>query len=124
MVATPRHANDDILVSWWLPGQSQAADFKPGKKKQVVDLFGPWRPMSTMAIPDLSGTTMPEPLISQGALLEVGFEFSENKELPFKVFDALRMKHSIDLTSLTHSLTKRGNVYRRFAMLRCGGDGE
>lgn len=119
VVALPRHAEDDVMVAWWVPSPGANVNFKKGRTKQVMDLFGPWRPMGQMTVAELTGTAMPEVLVSQQACLEMNFSLTAEHELPFEVFEALRKKHSIDVTGLSLSLTKRGNVYRRFALLGC-----
>jgi hypothetical protein len=124
VLGPPRNANDDVLVCWWIPGESVAVNFKPGKKKTIVDLFGRWRPLSSMTVQELAGTLMPEVLVGQQAVLEMNFELTADDEIPFSCFDSLRTKHGVDCTSLTYSLTKRGNLYRRFALLGCNDLGE
>ena len=107
------------MVAWWVPSPGANVNFKKGRTKQVMDLFGPWRPIGQMTVAELTGTVMPDVLVIQQACLEMNFSLTAEHELPFEVFEAVRMKHSIDVTGLSLSLTKRGNVYRRFALPGC-----
>ena len=117
VVSPPRTPTDSVLISWWLPDTTPIVDFKKGSKKQVLDLFGPWRPLVRLTLAELRGTQMPETLVSQGAVLEMNVDLTVESELPFQTFDDLRQRHAIDTTALSFSLTKRGNVYRRYALL-------
>ena len=117
-VSPPRSHTDDMLVAWWLPGSSAERKFRTGRGKNVVDIFGTWQPMTAFTIADLKGTCMPETLVSQTAVLVMNFELDEG-EIPFSVFNGIRNK-GIDITGLSCSSTKRGNVYRSHVLMGLG----
>ena len=101
VVGPPRAPTDTVLVSWWLPDVTPIVDFKKGSKKKAIDVFGPWRPLAQMKVPELTGTRMPETQVTQGAVLEMNFELTKENELPFDIFDFLRRRHGVDVTSLS-----------------------
>ena len=72
--------------------------------------------MTAFTIADLNGTCMPETLVSQTAVLVMNFELDESDEIPFSVFNEIRNK-GIDITGLSCSSTKRGNVYRSHVLM-------
>ena len=51
-------------------------------------------------------------------VLECNFDLTEESALPYNLFDALRMRHSIDLSGFNTSMTRRGNMYRSYVLLR------
>ena len=75
--------------------------------------------MGELTMQEVSGTNMPQVFVSQGALLVMQFSLTAERELPFHCFEELRTQHGVNVTGLTYTLTKRGNVYRRFAMIGC-----
>ena len=74
--------------------------------------------MTAFTIADLKGTCMPETLVSQPTVLVMNFKLDEG-EIPFSVFNEIRNK-GIDMTALSCSLTKRGNVYRSHVLMGIG----
>ena len=124
IVSEPRHANDLALVSWWLPGRSATVDFRKGRKKHVVDIYGPWKPLNSFRVDELEGTMMPDSLVPLRAVLLMNFELNRENEIPFRVFDQLRKVHGKDCTALSLSQTKNGNVYRNHVLMGMKCDGE
>ena len=118
-----RHGRDDLLVAWWVPPLASKADFKGGRKKKIVDVFGPWKPLAQCTLDELDDTDMPCCLVSHDAVLEMNVEL-ENGKIPFSAFDALRNKHGIDVTGLSTSLTQGGNLYRSHCLMGIRADKE
>ena len=87
-------------------------------KKQVSDVFGPWSPVGEMYAQDLTKCRLPDPILQTHLVLEMNFDFPENQTLPYDVFDALRTRHSIDLTGFNLSMTRHGNIYRSYVLMR------
>ena len=116
-----RHAHDDILVAWWLPPLAAKADFKGGRKRMIVDVFGPWKPLAKCTLDELHDTDLPCCLVSHDAVLEMNVEL-DNGKIPFSAFDALRNQHGIDVTGLSTSLTQGGNLYRAHCLMGIRSD--
>ena len=109
-----------ILVAWYVPELVGAETYRGGKKKMVLDVFGPWRPTDDMSLADLRNCRLPEPLLRPETILEANFPFDSDHDhsLPYYVFDSLRKDHSIDLTGFNTSMTQRGNLYRSYVLMR------
>ena len=105
-------------MAWYLPQLARQANFRGGQKKQIIDVFGPWLPVDEMAAEDLTKCNLPDPILHVQSVLEANFDFTEHQTLPYDVFDALRNRHSIDLTGFNSSMTRHGNLYRSFVLMR------
>ena len=116
-----RHGRDDLLVAWWVPPLAAKADFKGGRKKMIVDVFGPWKPLAQCTLDELHDTDTPCCLVSHDVVLEMNVEL-DNGKIPFSAFDALRNKHGIDVTGFTTSLTQGGNLYRAHCLMGIRAD--
>ena len=88
-----------------------------------MDVFGPWVPVDDMAGKDLRQCCLPDPIlnVSSPSILEANFELKDDQTLPYDVLDAVRTQHGIDLTGLNMSMTRRGNCYRSYVLMRGGG---
>jgi hypothetical protein len=117
---TPRTvANfDGVLVAWWVPPFTKQVNFRGGKKKDVLDVFGTWEMMETKPARFLRDTSLPDPVVHISDVLEANFELTKESTIPYHIYDALRLKHGIDVTGLAMSLTRGGNLYRSYALLR------
>lgn len=91
---------------------------RSGRKKDVVDIFGSWAPVEDFSVAALRHASLPNPLVDTDALMEWNFEWGPDRTLPYEVLDAIRTQHGIDVTGLNMSLTRRGNAYRSYALLR------
>ena len=62
------------------------------------------------------------PFLQAQCVLEANFDRTDNPALPYDVFDALRTRHSINLTGINLSMTRHGNLYRSYDLMRgvCG----
>ena len=109
-------ADQIMLVSWWLPTYALQADMKPGRKKQVLDIFGSWRPADSLTLADIVGTKLPEVLVSVSSILQYNFKLRDGDKIPYNILDNLRNAHGIDLTGLSISLTPEGNLYRAYCL--------
>ena len=49
-------------------------------------------------------------------VLEANIEFTEDDTLPYWVFDALRLKHGIDVTGINRTRTAGGQLYECYAV--------
>ena len=107
-----------LLVAWYLPQLARMENFRGGKKKQILDVFGPWSPVDEMSVEDLTKCRLPDPILQIECVLEANFDLTENQTLPYDVFDALRTRHSIDLTGFNLSMTRHGNLYRSYVLMR------
>ena len=92
----------------------------PWRQKQLLDVFGPWSPVGEMSVEDLTKCRLPDPSLQAQCVLEANFDLADNQTLPCDVFDALRTRHSIDLTGFNMSMTKHGNLYRTYDLIRGG----
>ncbi len=117
-VETSNLGDGKIVVTWHLPGRSSQQNFRGGKKKQVVDIFGAWAPLDAVSLQELSHAIVPDPLVNLEDVLECNFEWTKEDTLPYDIFDALRLQHGIDVTGLNSSLTHGGNLYRSYALMR------
>lgn len=84
----------------------------------MVDIFGAWEPLETVSVASLRLSSMPSPLVRGEDILEFNFEWGPDHTLPYEILDAVRLQHGIDVTGLNMSLTRRGNAYRSYALLR------
>ena len=69
--------------------------------------------------PHLRESNFPDPWISLRVVLLANMEFTDDGTLPYWVFDALRLKHDIDVTGMNFSRTHGGQLYAAYAL----GDG-
>ena len=107
-----------LLVAWYLPQLAPQANFRGGQKKQIIDVFGPWSPVDELAAGDLKTCRLPDPIVHIQSVLEANFDLTEQQTLPYHVFDTLRNRHSIDLTGFSASMTRHGNLYRSYVLMR------
>ena len=117
----PNGSADELLVSWYVPSFSAEASMKAGKKKQIVDIFGEWTRYEQLSIEGAKNIEVSPVLIAPNAILLYNFDFAD-RLIPYDVFDHLRTRHGIDVTSLSVSLTAKGNLYRAAVLL--SGTGE
>ena len=78
-------ADADVLVEWWLPSMSKESSTAPGKKKNVIDIVGPWHAFSTFAAVDLRDTQLPSVLVSGGDILIANIVLEQNETIPYTV---------------------------------------
>ena len=107
-----------VLCSSVQAGCSACVRARGGRKKDVLDIFGSWTPMEDFSIAALRQASLPHPLVNSDDILEWNFEWGPEHTIPYETFDALRLRHGIDVTGLNLSLTHRGNLYRSYALLR------
>jgi hypothetical protein len=108
-----------FLVAWFAPPLAPAMTMRPGKRTHILDIFGSWCTTDHMSVPHLRESNFPDPWIAVDDVLEANIEFAEDDTLPYWVFDALRLKHGIDVTGINFSRTHRGQLYECYAL----GDG-
>ena len=107
-----------LLVGWYVPELARVENFRSGVKKMVLDVFGPWRSTNELSVKDMKQCRLPDPLVHVASVLECNFTFGEDGTLPYDVFDCLRVRHKIDLTGFSTSMTRRGNLYRSYALMK------
>ena len=61
---------------------------------------------------------LPDPLLCRSQVIDWNFELTEDNSLPYDVFETMRYDANIDLTALTWSSTRRGTLYRQYALTR------
>ena len=61
---------------------------------------------------------LPDAIVNVRAVLECNFDLTEESALPHDLFDALRTRHSIDMSGFNTSMTRRGNMYRSYVLMR------
>ena len=108
-----------FAVQWWLPPMSREANFRPGRRKLVVDIFGAWKAVGEFSVQQLGKATLPPAMVRRQDVLECGIVL-EDEKIPFAVFDALRINHNIDVSALSRSMTHEGNRYRAYVLMRVG----
>lgn len=81
-------------------------------------MFGPWSPVDELDGGDLNTCRLPDPIVCTQSVLEANFDLTEQQTLPYHVFDTLRNRHSIDLTGFNASMTRHGNLYRSYVLMR------
>ena len=113
-----RDLGDHFIIQWWLPPLNSAANFRPGRKKYVVDLFGQWKPLDEHTVAEAASARLPPVLVPSEDILEIA-ELEDGK-ISFKTLDRLRLIHKLDMTSLSHSMTHEGNRYRAYVLLHVG----
>ena len=114
-VAIPRadaDDSDDIMVAWWVPGASPSATLRVGKKAKVLDMFGPWEQYDVLNVASAASAFVPDRIVQRADVLLMNIELDDHQQIPFRVFDTLRLQHAIDVTAISLSLTHRGNLYR------------
>ena len=114
--ATPR--SGDLPVVWYVPKLSRSGNFRRSRKKNILDVFGPWTPVSEFSQAALKTCRLPPGLVDAASVLECNFVLDDESCLPYDVFDALRTRHSIDLSGFNSSFTQRGNKYRNYVLMR------
>ena len=107
-----------LLVAWYLPQLAPVCDYRGGRKKQIIDVFGPWSPVDELESGDLKTCCLPDPFVQIQSVLASNFDLTEEQCLPYHVFDTLRNRHSIDLTGFSASMTRHGNLYRSYVLMR------
>lgn len=107
-----------LLVAWYLPHFARSENFRAGTKRSIVDVFGPWSPVDEMTAEDLTKRRLPDPILQVQSILEANFDFTEKRTVPYDVLDALRTRHSIDLTGFNLSMTRHGNACRSYVLMR------
>ena len=115
------HDADELLVSWYVPCVTAEASMKAGTKKKVVDIFGEWTKYEDLSTEEANNVEVAPVLIDPSAVLLHNFAFAL-RVIPYAVFDQLRSRHGIDVTQLSVSLTRNGNLYRAAVLL--SGTGE
>ena len=107
-----------FIIQWWLPPLSSAANFRPGRKKHVVDLFGKWKPFEQHTVAEAGTARLPPVLVPVEDILEIA-EVEDGK-ISFKTLDRLRLIHKVDSTGLSVSMTHEGNRYRAYVLMHVG----
>ena len=118
MVVDTSSKNGILAVAWYLPELARMENFRGGAKKQIVDMFGPWVPVDDMSMEAASKCHLPVPIVSLQSVLKCNFELGEDLTLPYDVLDAVRTRNSTDLTGFNLSMTRRGNIYRSYVLMR------
>ena len=58
------------------------------------------------------------PFLQAQCVLEANFDRTDNPALPYDVFDALRTRHSINLTGFKMSMASHGIIYMSYDLVR------
>ena len=111
-------ANSRMLVEWWVPSLSPEANFRGGRRKQVVDLFAEWRPVDSLVLSELAGLSLPPGLLDPQLVLITNVELAQGK-LSFHTLDTLRLRHGLDCTASTRSSTTDVIIYRNYVLMGC-----
>ena len=74
--------------------------------------------MSELSLTVLKTCRLPGVLVNVAPVLENNFELTGESALPYDIFDALRTRHGIDLSGFNASMTRRGNMYRSYVLMR------
>ena len=113
-------ADDDTLtVQWLVPGVSrEALGGVGGRRKEVVDIFGPWEKHSALDVERAREVSLPKILIHRDQALLINVELDADKRLPFSAFDELSSKYALDCTAMSVSRTHFGGLYRTYVLMR------
>ena len=103
-------------MAWYVPELSRMENFRGGMKKNILDVFGPWTAVSELSQAALKTCRLPPGLVDAASVLECNFDLDDESCLPYDVFDALRTRHSIDLSGTNARFTQRGNKYRIYLL--------
>ena len=57
-------------MDWWVPPLARKADFQKGPKKDIVDIFGQWRPFSELIVKEAGEVDMPPVVVPIADVLE------------------------------------------------------
>ena len=105
--------------AWYHPLESPEANFRAGRKRKILDIFGPWVPVQDLNMEETEPDAMQSVMQPANKVLAWDFEpITEEADavgqviIPFHVFDHILEEHRVDFTGLTYSSTKRGNLYR------------
>ena len=88
-----------------------------GRSKDTVDIFGVWRSSGLLTLREISDIDLPSALVDRSKVLMGPVELVDSK-LTFHVLDKLMDEHMIDVTGLTWTQTKNGNVFRQYRLMR------
>ena len=99
-----------------MPEMGQVENFRGGGTHKLADLCGAWAPVEGMSVETLKRCRLPSAIVNVQAVLECNFDLTEESALPYDLFDALRTRHSIDLTGFSNSLAWR--LYKCDALMR------
>ena len=94
---------------------SPQANFKPGRKKHIVDIFSAWRPLDSLTLAEAKDVVMPPVVVPKSDILELNVDLDCDK-IPYTCFDKLRAA-GIDGTGLNLSMTPGGNIYRSYTLM-------
>ena len=111
---------DSFIVQWWVPSTSPRANMRPGPKTQVVDIFGAWQALATLTVDRAAEVNLPPVLVNRVNVLVINVQLDQDDRIPFSAFDQLRLKHGIDVTGLSTSMTHFGNIYRAYVLMNVG----
>ena len=113
-------ADDDTLtVQWLVPGVSrECLGSVGGRRKEVVDIFGPWEKHTAIDVERALDVKLPQILIRREQALLINVELDADKRLPFSAFDKLSSKHGLDCTAMSRSHTHFGGLYRTYVLMR------
>lgn len=113
-------SNEGVLaVAWFLPQRARVDTYRGGQK-QIVDVCEPWVPADEIAAEALRESRVPDPIVKVQSVLEAKFDLTADQVLPYDVFETMRTRHSICLTGFSLSMTRRGNMYRSYVLMRGG----
>ena len=75
-------------------------------------MFGPWVQCDELKLETAASASVPSMRVPRGDVLLMNVELDADSQIPFSAFDALRTEYAIDVSSISLSLTHRGNIYR------------
>ena len=111
--------DEAFVVQWLVPGTSrQIMSGVGGKKKEVLDIFGPWRLMGSVPADEALNYNLPPVVVRREQVLMINIELDGDDRLPFHVFDELNAKHAVDCTAISISRTHHGGLYRAYVLMR------
>ena len=82
--------DDSFVVQWLVPGLSkEAVGGVGGRRKQVVDIFGPWETFDSLQINRAGNFRLPKILVRREQTLMINVELDSDNRIPFTVLDEL-----------------------------------
>lgn len=109
------YEDQSAIVEWYHPQMSKEANMRQGRKKQILDVFGPWVPCEQVEVSSLE--PLPPSVIKADQVCWWGFELEDGDKIPFDVLDGI-MDDGMDITGLNMSSTPRGNLYRAHRLMK------
>ena len=106
------------MVAWWFPPRGRVENFRAGRSRAIVYIFGSWYPIDQLTPQDLRNSHVPDPIVDVDDISECSFNLDSESSIPYETFDALRLHRGVDVTGLATIMAHNGNLYRSYVLLK------